>query len=56
MKAEGNDDIELPLEPRVKMLRFRRNYLTTNKKHWINRGFASYFNLNSVVISKRGAI
>lgn len=47
IKAKKNSHIELPLEPRVKILRWKC-YLTEDKYYWINREFASYFNLKSV--------
>lgn len=49
IQARSNDDIKLPSEPRVKILRYRHNYLTINKQNWINTSFSRYFNLNSVV-------
>jgi hypothetical protein len=52
INAQPNSDIKLPPEPRVKILRFTENYLTDNKNHWINRGFARYFHINSVISSQ----
>ena len=49
IKAKASDDIKLRREPRVKILRFNKNYLTKDKEHWINKAFSRYFNLNSVI-------
>lgn len=49
INAKASDDIKLPPEPRVKILRFNQNYLTKDKEHWINKGFSRYFNVNSTI-------
>ncbi len=54
IKAKQGSNIELPPEPRAKILRYNNGYwgyLQKDKQHPINKGFARYFNLNSVVIS-----
>jgi hypothetical protein len=46
--ARPGSDVECPPEPRVRIMRFA-NYLTTDRNHPINKGYARYFHLNSVV-------
>ncbi|MDJ0901194.1 MAG: DUF6056 family protein [Xenococcus sp. MO_188.B8] len=53
IKAKSGSNIELLPEPRAKILRYSDDYwgyLQNDKQHPINKGFARYFNLNSVMV------
>ena len=53
IQASSGSDVELPPEPRVKLLRWKC-YLTDNQDYWVNRAIADYFDLKSVVAKGGG--
>ena len=49
IKADSNSEIELPPEPRVKILRWKC-YLTHDKNYYVNQAVATYFGIKSVIV------
>ena len=48
IQGGAEDEVKLPPEPRVEVLRWKC-YLTDDKEHWINQYVAKYFNVKSAV-------
>ncbi|WP_121971238.1 DUF6056 family protein [Leptolyngbya sp. BC1307] len=53
IQAVPDAEIELPPEPRVKVLRWKC-YLTDDKNYWVNQAVADYFRLESVIVKDGG--